>query len=361
VAEPRSGRVAPVPWRPGRGRPALPGDLLESALGRESIKDVTILLTGSTGFIGSEVVRQLATAGHHARVMVHRPSRAALLAGLDVEPVYGNLCSAQSLERAVKGVDVVIHLGGRATFEPYARLYPTMVAGTSMLGRAAAEAGVGHIVYGSSMFVYDGASTVDDDTVPHPKLAYGQAKLDAEAALARTADAGGPTVSIVRLPHVYGPQSLLFGLVRRRVVLFPGLGDNPFAQLHVEDAAAVLIAAALQRWSGAAPVADDREVTWNGFFEILTTFAPGTRIVRIPAHLATAGAAIAGPLLGRLGPTMVSADTIRGWNLPLRVSSRRLWSELSLSPRYPGVLEGIPATLDASVAFRWRHPLFDRS
>ena len=320
-----------------------------------------VLLTGATGFIGTEVARQLATAGHSARVMIRRSSRSPLLTGLDVESVFGDLVSVPSLERAVEGVEVVIHLGGRATFEPYAQLHPTIVEGTTQLARVAAEAGVQHIVYGSSMFVYDGASAIDDNTIAHPKLSYGQAKLFAEAALTRIADAGGPTVASIRLPHVYGPQSLLFGLVRHRRVLFPGPGDNAFAQLHVEDAARVLIAAAIQRWSGTAPVADDEAVTWNDFFGVLTTFAPNVRVLRVPRHLALGAAAAGGALLGRFGPTMVSADTVRGWNLSLLLTSRTLWSELGLTPHYPSVVEGIPATLDGCVAFRWRHPLFDRS
>ncbi len=320
-----------------------------------------VLLTGATGFIGSEVARQLATTGHQTRVLVRRQSRAPLLAGLNVEPVFGDLLAVPSLERAVKNVDVVIHLGARATFEPYSRLHPTIVEGTAQLARVAADAGVEHIVYGSSMFVYDGSTAVDDDTVATPTIAYGQAKLFAEAALSRTADSGGPTVASVRLPHVYGPQSLLFGLVRHRKVLFPGPGDNPFAQLHVEDAARVLIAAAIQRWSGTAPVADDDTVTWNDFFTVLGAFAPDVRVVRVPRQLARGAAAVGGSLLSRLGPTMVSADTVRGWNLSLSVTSRTLWSELGLDPRYPSVVEGVPATLDGSVAFRWRHPLFDLS
>lgn len=320
-----------------------------------------VLLTGATGFIGFEVARQLASGGHATRVLIHRPSRSPLLAPFDVEPLFGDLRSTSSLQRAVKGVEVVIHLGGRATFEPYARLHPTIVEGTTQLARVAAEAGVEHIVYGSSMFVYDGLTAVDDNTVAHPKLAYGKAKLFAEAALSRIADAGGPTVASIRLPHVYGPQSLLFGLVRQRRVLFPGPGDNPFAQLHVEDAARVLIAAAVQRWSGTAPVADDETVTWNDFFSTLTTFAPNVRVLRVSRRLATSAAAVGGAFLGRYGPTMVSADTVRGWNLSLPLTSRTLWSALSLEPRYPSVGEGIPATLDGCVAFRWRHPLFDRS
>ena len=73
-----------------------------------------ILLTGATGFIGTEVARQLSDAGHPTRVMVRRPSRASLLTRYEVEPVYGDLLAVPSLERAVAGIDVVIHLGGSA-------------------------------------------------------------------------------------------------------------------------------------------------------------------------------------------------------------------------------------------------------
>ena len=318
-----------------------------------------ILVTGATGFIGLEVVRQLAVAGRRPRVMVRRLTRAPLLAGLEVEAVHGDLLSTPSIERAVDGIETVIHLGGRATFEPYERLRPTMVDGTTRLARAAADAGVQHIVFGSSMFVYDGTGPVDDSTPLNPVLDYGRSKQAAESALAAIRVDGGPTVAAIRLPHVYGPQSVLFGLARRRFVAFPGRGDNHFAQLHVEDAARVLIAAAEQRWTGSAPVADDHTVTWNEFFDILTAYAPRIRVQRIPAPLATGAAYLAGPLLGRLGPTLVTPDTVRGWNLSLPLRTHRLWAQLDVEPRHPSVLSGIPATLDAAVAFRWRHPVMD--
>ena len=47
---------------------------------------------------------------------------------------------------------------------------------------------------------------------------------------------------------------------------------------------------------------------------------------------------------------MTSADTIKGWNLLLWLTSRMLWSELYLIPLYRGVLDGIPVCLDGSVA-----------
>ena len=64
-----------------------------------------VLLTGAAGFSGIEGARRLATAGHSARVLIRRPSRSRVLTGLNVEPVFGDLVSVPSLERAVEGVE----------------------------------------------------------------------------------------------------------------------------------------------------------------------------------------------------------------------------------------------------------------
>jgi nucleoside-diphosphate-sugar epimerase len=322
---------------------------------------VQVLVTGATGFIGLEVTRQLAEAGARPRVLVRRLSRAPLLASLDVHPVFGDLASSASLERALRGVDAVIHLGGRATFEPYTRLAPTLVEGTERLARLAAQAGVGRIVFGSSCFAYDGADEVGDATPAAPVIDYGRAKLAAERALEAVAAAGGPTAASVRLPHVYGPHSLLFGLVRKGLVPFPAARGLRFPHLHVDDAARVLVAAASSDWRGALPVADLQTVTWDDFFDVLRTYAPRTRVVRVPPTLARAGSRLAGPLVGRVGPTVVSADMVRGWNLDLVIRTRSLWDRLGLEPHHPSVLSGIPAVLDGMVAFRWRHPVWDVS
>ena len=320
-----------------------------------------MLVTGATGFIGFEVARQLAEAGARPRVLVRRLSRAPLLASLDVEPVFGDLASPASLERALQGVEAVVHLGGRATFEPYERLVPTLVEGTEQLARLAAGAGVGRIVFGSSAFVYDGADEVDDDTPAEPVIDYGRAKLAAERALEAIAAQGGPSVASVRLPHVYGPQSLLFGLVRKGLVPFPAARGLRFPHLHVDDAARLLVAAASSDWTGALPVADLHPATWDDFFDVLRSYAPRTRVVRLPPALARVSSRLAGPLLGRLGPTIVSSDTIRGWNLDLVVRTRTLWDRLRLEARHPSIYSGIPAVLDGMVAFGWRHPVWDPS
>ena len=64
---------------------------------------MTTLVTGATGFVGSHVARQLVAAGHTVRVLVRSTSNLAVLEGLPVEPVAGDLRDAASLDRAVQG------------------------------------------------------------------------------------------------------------------------------------------------------------------------------------------------------------------------------------------------------------------
>lgn len=321
-----------------------------------------VLVTGGTGFIGVEVVRQLSEDGLSPRALVRRPHRASLLNAYDIEPLQGDLTLPKTLERAVDGIDTVIHLGGRASFESYDRLKPTIVDGTLDLARRAAADGVEHFVFASSLFVYGNQARPIDSTSPiEPVMGYGKAKLEAELGLAEIARSAEMTLSCLRLPHVYGPQSILYRQVRTGIAIFPGGMDNTCGQLHVEDAARALVAAADQRWEGRSALADSKPVTWAEYFDILGSHYPYFRLITMPYALGLAGAAVLEPILSRHNrPTLFTRDTVVGFNLEVPVTPGLVWSDLGMEPLYPGAEEGIPAVLDGYVHFRWRSPLLDR-
>jgi nucleoside-diphosphate-sugar epimerase len=322
-----------------------------------------VLVTGATGFIGLEVARRLAHAGMRPRLAVRRPIRGALVARLPVEIVAADLTRPASLERAMEGIETVIHLGARAAFESYARLAPTIVKGSRALARAAAAAGVRRIVYGSSLFVYPSlAGPIGHATKPDPRLDYGRAKLDAENVLAGESAGAGMSFLSVRLPHVYGARDLFFSRLARgrgRMAV-PGRASNKFSHLHVIDAARLLIAAAQADLVGAWPVADRQPATWNDFFAVLCDHYPQCRVIAIPAWMARLGAEMFRPVLAlRRRPSLITPDTVIGWNLNLEVDPDCLWPELGLEPEFPTIATGIPAALDECVAFRWIHPIED--
>lgn len=93
-----------------------------------------ILITGATGTIGGEVVRQLAATGERVRAMARDPSRADVPAGVEV--VQANFDDASSLEHAVDGA--------RAVF--LATAGPAIPRHDTAMLSAAAAAGVAKIV-----------------------------------------------------------------------------------------------------------------------------------------------------------------------------------------------------------------------
>jgi nucleoside-diphosphate-sugar epimerase len=323
---------------------------------------VKVLITGATGFIGAEVARQLAAEGHQPRLAVRRPSRAALLGTLDAEVVFADLRAPDSLRRAVAGCDAVLHLGGRATFEPARRLVDTFVHGTRALAEAAAEAGVRRFVFASSLLVHGPTDEpIGALTTPDPVVDYGRVKLSVEGWLARYGEASGMSVASIRLPHVYGATDLLFGRIRGGWLVVPGRGSAPYGHLHVRDAARVLVAASRSEWEGASAIADRESVGWDVFLGHVAELMPDLHTLRVPAPLAWAGTtALSAATAWRDAPSLYTPDTVISWNLSLPVDPDALWDELGLEPELPTYREGIAATLDDCVAFRWRHPVQDR-
>jgi len=318
-----------------------------------------VLVTGATGFIGTEVARQLAAAGLRPRVMVRRPNRASMLDGLDVEAVHGDLTVPDTLRDAVTGCDAVIHLAGRAVFEPARHLTPTFVHGTRALADAAVAAGARRFVFGSSLLVHaPSPEPITMATPPGPAVDYGRVKLQMERELAARS---GLSVASIRLPHVYGAGDQLFANARRGVMAVPGRANPPFSHLHVHDAARVLIAAALGSWEGARGIGDRDPAGWDRFLGELQRLLPRLRIIRLPAPLALAGTRFLRVVRSRLTtPDIFTPDTVRAWNMSLWVDPGLLWADLGLEPEVPDYRTGIKRSLDDAVDHVWRHSVQDR-
>lgn len=103
------------------------------------------LVTGSSGFLGSHLVERLRATGHRVRGLIRDPRKGDLLTKQGAEVAIGDLNSAESLVKAVEGVDVVFHAA--AMVESWGRwsdYLATTVQGTKDLLKAAVEAKVQH-------------------------------------------------------------------------------------------------------------------------------------------------------------------------------------------------------------------------
>lgn len=176
----------------------------------------TLLLTGAGGFVGSGLIPVLRKRGYRLCCALRGGNAQVAWAGEDVECFYvDDLTGETDWKPALQNIDGVVHLAARvhlSTKKPYDDLDAfrrVNVDGTIALARQAAEAGVRHFVYLSSIKV-NGASTEPDRAfsekdAPAPVDAYGLSKWEAEQALREVAAETHMAVTIIRPPLVYGP------------------------------------------------------------------------------------------------------------------------------------------------------------
>lgn len=173
---------------------------------------MTILVTGANGFVGRALCAALRDAGLRVRGIVRSPAGNAAVCGCD-EIIAGDICGELDWNRALSGIDSVVHLAGRAhvtrdsTPDPLAAYRRVNVDATRRLARAAADCGVRRCVFLSSVKVNGDASQVPftERDAPRPEDPYGRTKWEAEQALHEIAARSRLEFVILRPPLVYGP------------------------------------------------------------------------------------------------------------------------------------------------------------
>lgn len=161
---------------------------------------MNILVTGATGFVGTEVVHRLLKDGHAVRSAVRtEPEDPSSLDRVRI----GDLTPETDWGLALVGVESVVHLAGRAHVrrdtapgerEEFRRVNSLA---TLNLARQTARAGAKRLVFVSSIK----ARTGDGE----PLTPYGASKREAEEGLRALASETGLEVTIIRPPLVYGP------------------------------------------------------------------------------------------------------------------------------------------------------------
>jgi UDP-glucose 4-epimerase len=175
----------------------------------------TFLVTGGAGFIGSHIATALVGRGDRVRVLDnlstgHGSNLAHL--GSKIELIEADLTDADTVARAVAGVDCIFHEAALASVprsvEAPLDTNAACVTGTVTLLDAARRAGVRRLVYAGSSSAYgDRSSSPKRETdLPGPISPYGAAKLAAEYyCQAFSATYGFETV-VLRYFNVFGPR-----------------------------------------------------------------------------------------------------------------------------------------------------------
>ena len=216
-----------------------------------------VLVTGGSGFIGSHVVDRLLAHGHEPRIFDLVPSRFHDPSA--VEFVAGDLVEPESVRRAVRGHDAVIHLAAvsdvnKVLADP-ALAEAVNAGGTRAVLEAARLEGAPRVVYASTVWVYGSSNghgpLAEDEPFTLPGHLYTATKLAGEMYCSSFGELYGLETTIARFGIPYGPRArpatVLAAFVARALagepITIAGDGTQSRRFVYVEDLADGVVAA----------------------------------------------------------------------------------------------------------------------
>jgi len=283
------------------------------------------------------VARRLRARGDTVVALVRDTDRAAALSGIGCELARGELSDASAIRAALAGCDAAIH--GAAIYEVGVswkrrdEMFETNVRGTERVLAACREAGIGRVVYVSTIAAFGNTrGRVVDETYRHDgryTSAYDETKHRAHLIAVRYQDEGLPLV-IVQPGGVYGPgdHSAIGGVMRQvaagraRAMAFPDFGMN---MVHVDDVASGVLLA-LDRGRPGESYALGGELTTMR--SLLRTLADVTGRRAPSLVVPTALLRLAALSSSRLREMVRSADGVTFW-----ATDAKARSELGYAPR----------------------------
>jgi dihydroflavonol-4-reductase len=295
--------------------------------------DHTAFVTGGTGLLGSNLVRELTRQGWKVKVLARFTGKIEqVLGGVEVERIAGDMEDVAAFAANLKGCDALFHCA--AYFREYyspgdhrAKLERINVQGTLELLNAAEQQHVGKIIYVSSSGVLghaESSSTVDEMSpyAHHTTNLYFQSKIRAEERVLEWVKSHGTPVLLILPGWMFGPFDLAPTASGRLVQDFlarklPAIVPGGASVVDARDVAAAMIRALSQGISGERYIVAGRLVSLE---QIALTLEKLTGIhaprLRLPYSAAIA-----------LAWLVQTAATLRGAESLLTVSGVRTMRE----------------------------------
>ena len=298
-----------------------------------------VLITGGAGFLGINLIRHLLRRGYETASLdveeFDYPERD------QVEVIKGDIRNKALVDRAMEGVDFVVHTAAALPLYDPDDIHTTDVEGTRNVLDAALRHGVKRVVHVSSTAVYgipDHHPLYETDRLEGVGP-YGQAKIQAEMVCLEYR-ARGLTVPIIRPKSFVGPERLgVFALFYDWAVTghdFPmiGSGNNRYQLLDVEDlcdAIALCLMLPEEQADDTFNIGAREFTTMKEDYQAVLDFAGhGKKIVGFPAAPAIRGLRI----LDRLGVSPLYRWVYETASKDSFVSIERAELQLGYAPKF---------------------------
>lgn len=256
-----------------------------------------IAVTGASGLLGGNLVRELLAQGQVVRALVHHDRRA--VSGLDLELVSADLNDPLSLQRAFEGADVAYHLASLISIrmDNWEDVYRVNVLGTRNVVDACLRSGVKRLLFVGSVHsrqpepfdqVFDeDRPLVNDPTLPPYDRSKALAELEVQKGIERGLDAAIVLPSGILGPHDYLPSLAGESLQLMQRGGLPILTTGGYDWVDARDVSMGAICAAQIAATGSRYILSGH---WHSIYEVaqLAARISGTRPPRlvIPLRLA---------------------------------------------------------------------------
>ena len=259
----------------------------------------TILITGGCGFIGTNLVRYLASKGCQIRILDNlstgKEENLRQLQSQDYRPSTGELTigdirNREVVDQAMQGVATVVHLAAHTSvvdsLENPRETWEVNVVGTLNLLEACRQNGVAKFIFASSnAAVGEQTPPIDELKIPKPLSPYGASKLAAEALCGSYYHSFGLKTISLRFSNCYGPYSehkpsiiprLIKWSKEEKPLIIYGDGNQTRDFIHVDDVCQAIylaLTANIDLYGGAFQIGTGIETSINKLAELMKEMA----------------------------------------------------------------------------------------
>jgi nucleoside-diphosphate-sugar epimerase len=321
---------------------------------------MAILITGSTGYIGSLLTKKLAEQGEDISILVRKDPGIPAFQRSNIRIVKGDITDKASVVEAMRGVNRLYHMAA------YARLwakepdtfYRINVEGTRNVMEAALDADVRKVIYTSTAGVIgpskDKPMTEEDPRITGFFNAYEETKTQAEAVVQEYVKKG-LDVSIVNPARVYGPgldtgsnpvTKIVELYMKRKWHVIPGSGEDIGSYCHVDDVVDGHITAMAKGVMGERYIFGGVNATFNELISLIKKHSGvDKRLYHLPfpllslvSHAMKTWSTISGT------PPMITPDWVRRYDYHWKLDSGKAVREIDYKIR--SLDEGIKQTVE---------------
>lgn len=210
----------------------------------------SVLVTGSTGFLGSRIVETLMVKGFKVRAFVRKTSKLDKLKSLGVELCVGDIADLASLRLAFDGMDYVVHAAADTVGSVEGSRVSTIQSTENVLALCK-EYRVKKLIYISSCSVYGVADfkkgyVVTEESslerVPDARGAYSNAKFQAEKVVLQAMAENAYPIVCLRPGTIYGPGGEIYTPMMgfsfgRKIFLTIGDGKFVLPLVYIDNVA----------------------------------------------------------------------------------------------------------------------------